>query len=165
MNINITWTITAVIAVSSFLSPVAVAVINNRHHAKIRKLELEHDEYMRQLDLQQQLMTKQFDIYYSDKRNVFSELMDKAGNYIFNTQKTTSYNSLHASIDRAILFCSTDNQIKLYDFLKYTDEIFGRQLSPNERSKYSETVNSLSLALNAELKSTKPVIDCERCEH
>ncbi len=44
MNVNITWTITAIIAVSSFLSPIAVAIINNLHHAKMRKLELEHDE-------------------------------------------------------------------------------------------------------------------------
>ena len=53
MEINITWTITAIIAVSSFLSPIAVAIINNRHHAQIRKMELKHDEYMHWLDLQQ----------------------------------------------------------------------------------------------------------------
>ena len=47
MTFNITWTITAIIAVSSFLSPIAVAIINNHHHVRIRKMELEHDEYMR----------------------------------------------------------------------------------------------------------------------
>ena len=52
MTIEITWTITAIIAVSSFLSPIFVARINNKHQEKLRKLELEHDEYMRQLDLQ-----------------------------------------------------------------------------------------------------------------
>lgn len=34
MDFQITWTITAIIAVSSFLSPVVVAVINNRHHSQ-----------------------------------------------------------------------------------------------------------------------------------
>lgn len=71
MEINITWTITAIIAVSSFLSPIVVAIINNRHHARLRKMELEHDEYIRWLDLQQTTTVKQFDIYYADKKKIF----------------------------------------------------------------------------------------------
>lgn len=43
MNFDITWTITAVIAVSSFLSPVVVSWMNNKHHYKMRKLELQSD--------------------------------------------------------------------------------------------------------------------------
>ena len=73
MAIEITWTITAIIAVSSFISPIFVAIINNKHQIKMRRLELEHDEYMRQLDLQQQTMVRQFDIYYADKKSCFSQ--------------------------------------------------------------------------------------------
>ena len=33
MTFDVTWTITAIIAVSSFLSPIAVAIINNMHNS------------------------------------------------------------------------------------------------------------------------------------
>lgn len=54
MNFDITWTITAIIAVSSFLSPIVVAIINNFHQARIRQIELEHDRHIRLLDIQHQ---------------------------------------------------------------------------------------------------------------
>lgn len=40
MKFDITWSITAIIAVSSFLSPIVVSIINNKHQYAMRKLEL-----------------------------------------------------------------------------------------------------------------------------
>lgn len=48
LKFDITWTITAIIAVSSFLSPIAVAVINNLHHAKMRRMELDYDRHIKE---------------------------------------------------------------------------------------------------------------------
>lgn len=41
MKVNLTWTITAIIAAASFLSPVIVTLINNHHDYKIKKLEFD----------------------------------------------------------------------------------------------------------------------------
>lgn len=69
MSLDITWTITAIIAVSSFLSPIVVAIINNRHQARLRKYELEHDRQIKQIDLNQQALIRQADVYYADKKS------------------------------------------------------------------------------------------------
>ena len=159
MNVNITWTITAIIAVSSFLSPIAVAIINNLHHAKMRKLELEHDEYLRRLNLQQQFVTRQFDIYYLDKKNAFSDFMKQAGIFSMGKPSNISYESLHSSIDVCLLFCNKQNKQLLCDFQKYIDNIaFGGGYSSGELSSYSQKLNEISFSLNKELESTKPVI-------
>lgn len=165
MKFDITWTITAVIAASSILSSILVAIINNKYQSKIRKMELEHAEYMHQLDLHQQSTIRQFDIYYADKKKAFSDFAAEAGNYAFNTQSAHSYNALHSSIAKALLFCNTENQIMLCDFLKRADDIFGKPFSLDDRYAYSQVLNKVSLSLNNELQSTKPVIQSKRCEH
>lgn len=71
MKFDITWTITSIIAVSSFLSPIFVACVNNWHHSKIRQLELEHDRALKRIDLQLQASIRQLDVYYNDKNLLF----------------------------------------------------------------------------------------------
>lgn len=41
MKFDLTWTITAIIAVTSILSPVIVTLINTHHNYKIRRLEID----------------------------------------------------------------------------------------------------------------------------
>lgn len=166
MKFDITWTITAVIAVSSFLSPIFVAIINNRHHAKIRKMELEHDEYMHQLNLNQQSIVKQFDVYYADKKEAFSEFANTAGIFSMGKGSQRDYENLHSAIDKCMIFCNSENNQLLCDFQNYIDiQVFGGGYSPSERSEYSKRLNSVVLSLNKELQSTKPVIQSERREH
>ena len=149
MEINITWTITAIIAVSSFLSPIVVAIINNRHHARLRKMELEHDEYMRWLDLQQTTTVKQFDIYYADKKKSFADFANAAGQFSFSKQTAQAYQELQSNYDL------------LSGFLEYVDSIFGNGYTRNERDEYTKTLTSITTSLNEELASTKPVIQRE----
>lgn len=94
MNLNITWTITAIIAVNSFLAPIFVALTNNKHHSQIRKLELEHDANLRQIDLQQQANIHQVEIYYSDKKQAFSEFIVAAGNFSKSRSNSHMYEAL-----------------------------------------------------------------------
>lgn len=166
MKFDITWTITAVIAVSSFLSPIFVAIINNRHHTKLRKMELEHDEYLKRLELQQHASIRQSDIYYSDKKSAFSEFVKCSGEFSIDRQRGGRYQVLHSAIDNALLFCNPKNQKHLNDFLNYIDtQVFGSTSGINERVEYSKRLNEICLSLNQELESTKPVIDCESCKH
>ena len=161
MEINITWTITAIIAVSSFLSPIAVVIINNRHHARIRKMELEHDEYMRWLDLQQTTTVKQFDIYYADKKKSFADFANAAGQFSFAKEEEREYKMLQSSAHTAMLYCNKSNYDLLSDFLEYIDNIFGSGYTKAERDDYTKTLTSVITSLNEELASTKPVIQRE----
>lgn len=166
MKLDITWTITAVIAVSAFLSPIFVAIINNRHQAKLRKMELEHDAYIKQLDLQHQATIRQSDIYYSDKKSAFSEFVQYAGAFSIGRNDSNLYQKLRSSIDGALLFCNEFNQILLIDFQKYIDsEVYCSSYGSSERLEYSKLLSEISLSLNRELEDTKPVINCESCEH
>lgn len=166
MKFDITWTITAIIAVSSFLSPIAVAIINNMHHAKMRKMELEHDEYLRQMDLHQQLSVRQSDIYYADKKSAFLEFMSCAGTYSSDKQSLVNYASLHSAIDKALLFCHPVTQTLLRDFLQYVDQsVFYGGHTTDERIEYSSRLNEVAVSLNKELESTKPIINCECRKH
>lgn len=164
MAIEITWTITAIIAVSSFLSPIFVAKINNKHQEKLRKLELEHDEYMRQLDLQQQMMIKQFDIYYLDKKTAFSNFLHAAGKYSMGKEYSRYYEDLLATLQTALLFCNKDSRLLLSTFLEYANKIFGGNYSSHEREEYSKTLAAVTNALNKELNLTKPVINSKKRE-
>lgn len=162
MGIEITWTITAIIAVSSFLSPIFVALINNRHHTCIRKMELEHDALLRKLDLQRQADIRQTDIYYSDKKQAFSEFAVAAGNFAKSRSNHLMYEALQASANRALLFCNPNNQKQLCNFLNYVDiEVVGQESGRVLACDYSKALTSVVLSLNQELESTKPVINCE----
>lgn len=66
--LDLSWVITAVIAIAAFLSPVAVALINNHHAYKMKKLEFCHEENMKKLSLSHEAAQKQFEIYYTDKK-------------------------------------------------------------------------------------------------
>lgn len=161
MKFDVTWTITAIIAVSSFLSPIFVAIINNRHHAKIRKMELEHDEHIRWLDFQQSTIIKQFDVYYEDKKKAFSDFAHAAGLFSFAKQHSQEYQSLQSATHIAMLYCTPSNYDLLSDFLEYADNIFGDRYTKNERDDYTKTLTTVITSLNEELASTKPVIQCE----
>ena len=163
MKFNLTWTITAILAVSSFLSPIFVAIINNRHQEKIRKMDLQHDEKMRQMDLKQQATIRQSDIYYSNKKDAFSNFVEIAGGYLSHTQNPTQYGLIVSSLKRVLIFCNPENQDKLCRFREYIDnDIFGSNYS--QREKYNQLLNDLSLSLNKELELTKPVIDSKQSE-
>lgn len=163
MQFEITWTITAIIAVSSFLSPILVAIINNRHHTRIRKLELEYDKNMKQLDLNNQATIRQADIYYADKKQVFTEFINASCNLYIHSNGRESYDHFIASLNRAILFCNSQNQEKLKNFLSFiNNEIYCKDIFNNPTCV--ERLFDLSLSLNHELELTKPVIDCKSRE-
>lgn len=152
MKFDITWTITAIIAVSSFASPIAVAIINNMHHAKMRKMELEHDEYLRQLN-----------IYYADKKTAFSNVLKAAGDYSGDKQSLDKYGVLHSAVNNALLFCNEENHDLLSKFLHYVDsEVFDKGYTESELITYSTYTDKLAFSLGKELESTKPLTDCKR---
>lgn len=149
MHLVITWSITAIITVCSLISPVIVAVINNRHHTEIRKMELSHDESMRQ-----------FEIYYADKKTAFSNFLNAAGHFSSDKSDLKLYGQLQSLLNKALLFANAENQKLLCDFLTFIDtEAFAQGHSSDSLSTYSNKLNFLARSLNQELESSKPRTD------
>lgn len=46
-------TVTIVIAISAIISPILVAIINNHHQAKMKKLEFKHQENLKNLEIKE----------------------------------------------------------------------------------------------------------------
>ncbi|WP_302327699.1 hypothetical protein [Enterocloster lavalensis] len=156
-EIDLSWAITAVIAIVAFLSPIAVALINNFHTAKMKRLEFEHVEKLKQMEQLQQLTEKQFEIYYTDKKSAFSDFCQSAGVFSMGKQSNHDYEALHSALNRAMLFCNSNNQTDLRNFLAYVNQdVFGHGYSLSERESYSARLTDIILSLNAELESTKP---------
>ena len=160
--LDLSWVITAVIAIAAFLSPVAVALINNHHAYKMKKLEFCHEENMKKLSLSHEAAQKQFEIYYADKKTAFSEVLRSAGNFTASKQSLERYQNVHSAVDTALLFCDSQNQKTLISFMdKIDNEVFGSGSSREERTMYSSLIASLGCELNKELTSTKQIVEHE----
>ena len=165
MEFDITWTITAIIAVSSFLSPIFVALINNHHNAKMRKIELEYNACLRKMDLMQENITRQSDIYYSDKKQAFRDFLQAIGNYGGNKEDLDTYGQLLSSANTALLFCSKENKTNIRDFLTYVDlSTLGSGYSSEILLEYNSKAMNLAESLSTELESSKPITNCADCD-
>lgn len=143
MEFNLTITISVIIALIALISPVAVAIINNRHQVKLRKMELHHD-----------LEVKQMDLYYSEKKQAFYDLLKIAGVYRTSPDQT-NLGKLQSAAYSAILFCNWENKDKIQSFVKLANDVFNQSFPSDERIKYCEALYSLSSVLNDELIKLK----------
>ena len=90
MNFDLTWTITAIIAVASILSPVFVTLLNNNHDYKVRKLDIDSK-------IKQEVVTKEFNkthLNYDFQESlnllfVYFDVDDKLINNVINKQHST----------------------------------------------------------------------------
>ena len=104
MDTQIPWIISIALAtLSSFLS-FLTAYLSNRHQLFLKKAELNHDKDMHEMDLKQQSFNKQLDVFYSEKKMVFSALMDKASSIICNLDCLDDYVALQTAAHQAILY-------------------------------------------------------------
>ncbi|MDO4175545.1 MAG: hypothetical protein Q4D42_12355 [Eubacteriales bacterium] len=142
-EIDLTWTITAIIAACALISPVLTAIINNWHHMRVRKFELKHDATV-----------KQFDIYYADKQKAFDDFAKAAGMYAMDHFDEQSYGKLHSAISASMLVCSPQNKEMLCEFGHYANHFFNNSLAVEERKEYLEKLFSVCDALNKDLSET-----------
>ena len=156
LKIDFTLTITVIIALAAIISPVLVALINNRHNAKMREKEMLHEQRLKQLELSHELAVKQLDMYYIQKKTAFENFLVVAGKLLYDIGIADGIPKLHSAAANALLYCSEENKIRISAFLRYSYTEAGSQceLSENERLKFSERITELSYHLNEELKST-----------
>ena len=158
--LDLSWTIPAAIAVVAFLSPIFVAIINNRHARTMRQMDITHQETLKKMESDAALIEKQFSIYYADKKVAFSDFLHAAGQFSLTTQSSPAYEALHASADRALLFCNANNKLYIIDFLdRVNEEFYGVQPSRAQRKTYTSLITYIASSLNDELSATKPPIE------
>ena len=61
--LDLSWAITATIAVVAFLSPIVVAIINNHHSRIMRQMDIAHQETIKKMETDTALIEKQSSIY------------------------------------------------------------------------------------------------------
>lgn len=148
-EVELSLTITSIIALIALVSPILVALINNAHHSKIRKMEL-----------QKQMEQKQFDTYYSDKAKAYSEFAHYAGALVAKIEYADSYSDLYSSIHKVLLMCSEENKQILADFINHLNPVLiGKSHITQEwEETYLAKLSVLTIALNNELQSTANAI-------
>lgn len=120
---------------------------------------------MRQLDLLQENITRQSDIYYSDKKRAFHNFLQAIGNYGGNKEDLATYGALLSAANTAFLFCTKENKINIRDFLTYIDSFtLGSGYSSKKLLEYNSKAMDLAESLSEELESSKPVTDCTNCD-
>lgn len=139
MRIELTITISVIIALASVISPIIVAKINNKHHLKLRKLELSHD-----------YKCKQLDIYYSDKKQAFEAFTKSAGEYRLNPDHR-ELAKLQSSAYSAMLFCNEQNKDKINSFVLFAVDNFHSDYRIENIKKYDNSLFKVSSILNDEL--------------
>lgn len=73
-------TVTIVIAISAIISPILVAIINNHHQAKMKKLEFKHQENLKNLEIKETHEKKVIDYIHS----IYESYLKSASRYISN---------------------------------------------------------------------------------
>lgn len=142
---NLSLTVTSIIALIALLSPICVAIINNVHHTKIKKMELKN-----------QMEQKQFEIYYSDKVKAFTNLTSYAGKLITEIKDGNSYANIFINFHNALLLCNSKNQMLIVDFVTFVNTQLMSSQKPTKdwEAEYLSKLSALSISLNNELCST-----------
>lgn len=148
--------ITVVIACVAFISPIAVALINNWHNSKMRIKEMAHEQDLKKLELDHQYAVKQLDVYYKEKKDAFQEFVKSIAYLVSSPYDSSQLQKLHSTAAQAILFCSEENKQRIKDLLMFANrcEENGRCLTREETTLFTQKTNEISYHLNEELKST-----------
>ena len=144
-SIEISFTITSIIALMALISPIFVTIINNKHHLKLKQIELNNN-------IQQQ----KFDTYYLDKSNAFRSFLINAGQYCSNYWKPDFHALMLSSLENAMLFCENENSVNaLTSFSLYINSKFSTLINDSKNIEdileLANKISELSIILNKEL--------------
>lgn len=157
MTFNLDLTIAGILSISSIISSVGIAIVNNKHQAKIHEDNLSHDQQIRKLELLQQAESIQLNTYYSDKKKVFADFIKAANGYISNSSYFSSLAAVTASANNALLYCNDESRKGLLDFIDYVGSNFTTSgISESNLSEYNAKLISVCLILQKDLEETKP---------
>ena len=147
MKFDSTVTFSMILAIVAFVSPIAVAIINNRHQAEIRKLEME-----------QELKIKIADTYYDDKKKAFECFANAAGNFITYSgavDRVRRLENLFSASHSAMLYCSEDNKNLILLFITFVVSEVDKGNKFESKSDFTSRLLMITSELNAELSTLR----------
>jgi hypothetical protein len=130
--------IAVIIAITALISPILVAIINNRHQFKMKKMEYEETQKLKKLEIQSDLQRHQWDTYYNKSTIVFEELANNVGNYLGYTADIEAYSKALGSINQARIYADKELQgyldILMGDVMAFDNDIKTPNQKPNKGS-------------------------------
>ena len=143
MQLDTTITISIILAICALFAPSITAIINNKHQYKMRKLELQHDEYLHN-----------FDIQYHNKYETYKNFIDAAGKYSMYNDYAGQYTEILSALQCALLICDSKTLPLLLEFQEYI-----KNFSSIDREKYVKLFTSITESLNRELTALSRIQD------
>lgn len=143
--------ITIVLAFSTCISPVIVAVINNRHMRKMKKLELAYTESLRKIELNSEIKRE---IASSDRKLKYASYLNfiqAASEYMLDNKNPIIYSKLISSYSECIM-----NGISWGDldgYMQYVNPVESAQtLTENNLKQMSYFLSDIAEKFNKMLK-------------
>ena len=141
MKLDVTWTITSIIAVSSFMSPILVAIINNRHNRKLHKMDLEYNS-----------MQSQLSAIYKNKEAAFSSFIQDAGKACIDTGHPDVELNFFASSQTVLLYASEENREIIAKFIQDVALLLDDSYANEARCyELEQQLSKIAILLNQEL--------------
>jgi hypothetical protein len=112
-TMDLSISIAVIIALTALISPIIVAILNNKHQYKMKKMEYEAIAKSKDIDMQFELKSHQWDTYYTKATIVYEELAKNVGTYLGDTSYIEPYSKSLASINQARVYADNELQVLL----------------------------------------------------
>lgn len=135
-ELDLSITFTVIIAISAIISPIFVALINNKHQINLRKLELEYSHKMKEIEERQ----RSYERYVIQEIKVLYEFLSSIG-YV-------SHHLVQSSIERygslyPLVYARANSDLQK-SLIQFDSEI-----RSNERLKASKLVAPITVSIKA----------------
>lgn len=155
--------ITIVLGFATCVSPPIVALINNSHSRKLRKMELDAANATQKQDLEMQLKQQLLTFEYDRKYHAYNNFVVSASKYMYDYQNWETYSSLVSAYNDCFLNGFTFDAGNFMDYVKPPDSI--SKLTYDEISKMeSYLVRNISYQFEMDLHKTLHRITSEKTD-
>lgn len=129
-DLDLSYVITALVAVMSFLSPIVICLINNFHQAKMKKLELKQQAQIKQVDYKKEIFENYLKYAGAYVYHCKDEVQTQYGKYSFlaMTYAPDNISSAIESINADLLDFNYDSAITKLNTLTINIRVFLQQL-------------------------------------
>lgn len=143
------------VAIAAFISPVAVALINNRHSRKLRSAELKHAECMKRIECHYLLDKEQLSLSFQNKNDAFTELVRLSGEFYNDNDNTELLSKLYSAIYKASMYCSShESQNSITGFVYHVNTRFHSSADSDTLETFKYSMEQLTHALRLELSKS-----------
>lgn len=153
--------LTVGVGFAAFLSPLAVAIINNRHARILRKAELKHAERIKQLDCEHSYSIEKLNAIFNSKNQAFLNLIECLAKFYDSPDDNGHRIQLLSAMYKAALYCeNTQIQNNILNLVNYVKSGFSNN-SEDSIENFKVSMESLVYALHFEITGLDPNKDIE----